>query len=362
MKNALESIEAERSLAAIQHIRDQLEPERLAINDRLAQIWKPYLPLARDELLHEAFKSLVDSVTTPIEGRPDKRRILAICGRSGAGKTSAIAKHISMIKEMQPHVDADGVKIFPTIVIETPSPCIPRLMALAGLEALGHVPKKRISESDAWLEFRRLLKVHKVMWVVFDEAQNAIENANVREAAVIGNNIKSLTQQSDWPVRVILAGVAPLASFLARKQLYNRRTVVPLDTLDMEANTGLVELLIQKIVVDHAGLKIGFELHRHVLQRLMHACACEYGSIIQMIRAAAELPIRAGRDTLEFGDFVRTYESFSGCRPKQNVFLSDKWEELDPTTALLKDEDRQWEESRKRSRGRNATKYMVRPQ
>lgn len=362
MKTAIESLEAERSLAAINHIREQLDPERLAINDRLAEIWKPYIPLARDELLHEAFKSLVDSVTTPIEGRPDKRRILAICGRSGAGKTSAIAKHISMIKEMQPRVDADGVNIFPTIVIETPSPCTPKFMAVAGLEALGHVPTKLIGESEAWLEFRRLLKVHKVMWVVFDEAQNALENANVREASVIGNNFKSLTQRPDWPVRLILAGVAPLASFLARKQLYNRRTVIPLDTLDMEANTDLVENLVRKIAIDHAGLKIGFETHTNFLKRLMHACACEYGSIIQIIRAAAELPIRAGRDTLAYQDFIRTYESFSGCRPKQNVFVADKWEELDPTTALLKDEDRQWEESRRRSKGRNATKHMVRPQ
>jgi ABC-type glutathione transport system ATPase component len=58
-------------------------------------------------------------VTTPIHGKPDKRRILAICGRSGAGKSTAIARHMASIKEMQPYLDEDGVRIHPVLLMET---------------------------------------------------------------------------------------------------------------------------------------------------------------------------------------------------------------------------------------------------
>lgn len=98
------------------------------------------------------------------------------------------------------------------------------------------------------------------------------------------------------------------------------------------------------------------------LRRLMHACDAEFGSVVQMIRAAVELAIYADRDHVTIDDFVKTYASFSGCRPSKNVFTADNWEELDPVTALLRDDDRAWEAERLKSKGKTATRYGVRPQ
>ncbi|MGT2442948.1 hypothetical protein ACU4I5_10165 [Ensifer adhaerens] len=186
---------------------------------------------------------------------------------------------------------------------------------------------------------------------------------------MIGDAFKSLTQMPDWPVRLILVGVPPLASFLARKQLYNRRTVIPFDTVDADGNTDLVESILNTIVLTHAGmeLRIGLKDEEEMgkgdfLRRLMHACEAEFGSVVQMIRAAVELAMLAGREHVLIDDFIKTYASFSGCRPSKNVFKAANWEELDPSTALLRDDDRAWEESKLKSKGKNATKYGVRPQ
>lgn len=347
---------------AIQVVRSLMDPKRLAIADRVAKLHNEYLPLDRDELLWEKLNALVASTSAPATGKPDKRRILAVVGRSGAGKTTALLKHTSRIKEMQPRVDKDGVKIYPTLFMEAASPCTPRLVAINGLMALGHTPPDRIRENEAWLLFRRLLKVHKVMFIVIDEAQNAIETASVREATVIGDAFKSLTQMPDWPVRLVLAGVPPLGSFLARKQLYNRRTVVPFDTLDAAGNTDLVREILTTIVTKHAEMQVDVDLDGDFLDRLMHACDAEFGSVVQMIRGAVELAILDERTSVLQQDFIRVYADFSGCRPSKNVFKADNWAELDPSTALLRAEDRAWEEERKRSKGRNATKYTVRPQ
>lgn len=354
--------EARRSQAAIARVRGLISDDRLAITDRISKLYNEYIPLDRDELLKAALTAMVASVTTPITGKPDKRRIVAVCGNSGAGKTTAIMKHVQSMKAMASYVDEDEVTIYPLIYIEAPSPCTPRLLAVAGLEALGHTPPDRMRENEAWLLFRRLLKVHKVMWVVIDEAQHAIETATIREATVIGNALKNLTQMPDWPVRLILAGVPPLASFLARKQLYNRRTVVPFDTVNAEGNTELVGSILRTIVTEHANLEVRLDLEGDFLRRLTHACDAEFGSIVQMIRGAVELAILAKRDYVTLDDFINTYASFSGCRPSRNVFKADNWEELEPSVALLRDDDRAWEEARLKSKGKNATKYGVRPQ
>lgn len=369
--------EARRSQAAIDRVRSLVGDDRLAIADRISQLYNKYIPLDRDELLREALMGLVASVTTPITGKPDKRRIVAVCGRSGAGKTTAIMKHVRSLKAMASYIDEDGVTIHPVIFMEAGSPCTPRLLAVAGLEALGHTPPDTIRENEAWLLFRRLLKVHKVMWVVIDEAQNAIETANVRQATVIGDAFKSLTQMPDWPVRLILAGVPPLASFLARKQLYNRRTVIPFDTVNADGSMDLIDSILETVVVEHAGMELRLNLDSYAsedeepdprklkvffLRRMAHACDAEFGSIVQMIRGAVEAAILDSREHATLDDFIKTYASFSGCRPSKNVFTATNWEELEPSVALLRDDDRAWEESRLKSKGKNATKYGVRPQ
>jgi hypothetical protein len=369
--------DARRSQAAIDRVRGLIGDNRLAIADRISELYGKYIPLDRDVLLRDALTGLVASVTTPITGKPDKRRIVAVCGRSGAGKTTAIMKHVSSLKAMASYVDEDGVTIHPMIFLEASSPCTPRLLAISGLEALGHTPPDRIRENEAWLLFRRLLKVHKVMWVVIDEAQNAIETANVRQATVIGDAFKSLTQMPDWPVRLILAGVPPLASFLARKQLYNRRTVIPFDTVDVDDGADLIDSILETIVVEHAKMEMRLDLglyrdenhqlsdddlRKSFLRRLAHACEGEFGSVVQMIRAAVERAILDHRDHVTLDDFIKTYASFSGCTPEKNVFKASNWEELEPAVALLRNEDRAWEEARLQAKGKNATKYGVRPQ
>lgn len=376
----IDDYESKRSKAAIDRVRDLVGADRLAVAERIAKLYIEYIALDRDKLLRAALVASIASVTTPITGKPDKRRIVAVCGRSGAGKTTSIVKHVQSLKAMASYIDEDGVRIHPVIFIEAPSPCTPRLLAVAGLEALGHTPPDRIRENEAWLLFRRLLKAHKVMWVVIDEAQHTIESATNREATIIGDAFKNLTQMPDWPVRLILIGVPPLASFLARRQIYNRRTVVPFDTFDVEGNTDLVKSILNTIVLEHAGMEVRIDLEetsadetsaddqagrntkKAFLKRLMHACDAEFGSMVQMIRAAVELAMLDDREYVLLDDFIRTYASFSGCRPSKNVFTAANWEDLDPATALLRDDDRAWEENKLKTKGKNATKYGVRPQ
>lgn len=75
--------DARRSQAAIDRVRGLIGDNRLAIADRISELYGKYIPLDRDVLLRDALTGLVASVTTPITGKPDKRRIVAVCGRPG---------------------------------------------------------------------------------------------------------------------------------------------------------------------------------------------------------------------------------------------------------------------------------------
>ncbi|WP_165418917.1 TniB family NTP-binding protein [Rhizobium leguminosarum] len=361
MTNTFDDNEQRRTQAAIDHIRSLRDPKRLAHANKIASLNNEYISFSRDGDIHGALQGLVDSTTAPPSGKPDKRRIVAICGRSGSGKSTAIAKHISRILEMQPYVDADGVMIRPVLPMAAPSPCNPKAIAVEGIEALGHRAAKDVGRAGAWREFRRLLCVHKVMFVVIDEAQHLIETASVTEATIIGDALKELTQMA-FPVRLILAGVAPLGSFLARKQLHNRKTVVNFTPLTAGANGETVREIVRKVVVDHAKLELGFDLTDDFVKRLLHACDGDTGTVIQLVRSAVEGAIYEDAATVSFERFVDAYAGFSGCVAKQNVFTAADWEELDPKTAHYRDDDRAWEEEKLRSKGKNATKRGVRPQ
>ncbi|WEZ83408.1 hypothetical protein P6U16_00490 [Rhizobium sp. 32-5/1] len=140
---------------------------------------------------------------------------------------------------------------------------------------------------------------------------------------------------------------------------------MPFEPVSASGDDDLIGTVLAIVAKKHAKLEVRIDLddkEKQFRERLSHACEGEFGSIIQLIRAAVELAILGGRDFLELQDFVDVYASFSGCKPTRNVFTAANWDELEPATALLRDDDRAWEEARLKSKGKNATKYGVRPQ
>ena len=103
--------EARRSQAAIDRVRSLMSEERLTVADRISQMYEEYIPLTRDEKLNSALKAMVTSVATPITGKPDKRRIVAVCGNSGAGKTTAVMRHLQSLKAFPPRQGADTLSL-----------------------------------------------------------------------------------------------------------------------------------------------------------------------------------------------------------------------------------------------------------
>lgn len=338
-----------------------LSPEK---RKRIDRIYEHYIGFSRDRLLRDALRALVDTVPlqqsldeTPAavealgpvdllgcgqnseEDIPDKRRILALCGESDAGKTRALIEHCRRTPEMHPFEDPDGIRVKPTLWIKAPSPSTPQRLAFSALKKLGVPVRANMPENRIWEFLRDELKAHRTRFFVIDEAQDAIETANKIEQIKIANALRNLVQMEDCPVRLILLGVPPLAEFLERKQLLSRRTVVPFERLTHENEVPTVRTVLRTIICAHAGMTFDQIENDDFSRRLSHACLGQIGSVVKFVRAAVERAIGEDRDALMSADFVAVYAGQAGCRADENVFTVGRWQDLDPVTALRREGD-----------------------
>lgn len=310
-------------------------------SEKISSLYEPYIGFARDRKLSRALKTMVKGISACSHQPdiPDKRRILVVCGESGAGKTRALIEHIQRTKEMQPFIDQDGVWVDPLLYFKAPSPSTPQKFAYRGLTALGFPVNAATRENRIWDVFQSQLKANRKKYVVIDEAQDAIEAANKLELIKIANAIKDLVQMPNWPIVLILIGVAPLAEFVCRKQLYNRRIVVPFEGVTDDKIDETVSLILERVVVDHAGLRLGKDLPKDFNRRLSRANDAQIGSIVQMVRGVVECAWEEQSEVVTLKHFEEMYEAYSGCIEKENIFTSPDWKTLIPFTALLRDGD-----------------------
>jgi RecA/RadA recombinase len=342
--------------AEIARIRAMMPPDILAKADRVAKINGRYIGLARDTALKKAFDAMIASIAVigiSDMAKPDKRRIVALCGESGAGKTTALLTHTAECAMMQPYVNEDGNAIRPLLMMTAPSPCTPRLLAYEGLHAMGYPVRQSLKENEMWKLFRDVLKAHGVMWLVIDEAQHAVDASNAVEITKIGNALKNLVQMPDWPVRIVLAGVAPLEEFLSRKQLANRCTKIPFGKMKGSTGASTMAVVTRLIIFEHAEMKTSLHKDEEFIQRLMHGCDKDFGTMVQMIRGAVELAIYADEKVITTKHFVDCFETNTGRDDVENVFLAKNWVDIKPYNAsenqvTVRHRQQRW--SRKRAR------------
>jgi len=244
-----------------------------------------------------------------------------------------------------------------------PSPCTPKLIALEGLKALGVPVRATIGEGEAWDAFRKALKAHKIMVVCIDEAQHAIDQANILEKGKIANAFKSLVQMADWPVRLVLAGVPPLADYMADyRQLRSRNYPIHFDPLTLSEGIAILTDKLPRIIVEHAGLQMSPELSTpDFVPRLLHAASHEFGGSVQMVRDAVEIAMLDGNAIVTTGDFATAYRMASGCRTHENVFTVDDWSAMDVPKASNRERSEVVQEVQRKTRRSKELSYGERP-
>ena len=196
------------------------------------------------------------------------------------------------------------------------------------LAKLGYPLAAERTEHRIWELVRERIALRNIRFLHFDEVQNIINRADVREAARLRDTLKSFLNDVEQPVCLILSGLPTIKDFLELDRQESRRcTFVSYKPLTGTAAPKIYEALSQ--YAGEAGLEIEPELEHAIASRLLHAACYQFGLSFEIAVDAINIALKACDLTLSHLHFAGEYARRTECPAHENPFLVEKWWELD---------------------------------
>ncbi|WP_413711852.1 TniB family NTP-binding protein [Rhizobium sp. Rhizsp82] len=267
---------------------------------------------------------------------------LVVTGLSGAGKTTIIKHHVSEHRAFRTFKDEHGRDINRALFVQTPAGCTMKSLGEAILARTGYRLARELSDVAIWRQVSEMLFKQRYQVIIFDEFQHALTAPTSKGVGHVTDTVKTLMQDASWPIWVIASGVPQVQDLIERDkwdQMSRRAPVLHIDSLEFATNDseGDVESVIAVLetLADVAGLKIAIALEREFIHRLIHGGASRWGMTIQLIKLTIESVLFSEEyespdflHELRYEHFVTGYRMLSNCKPDTNVFLSDRWYEI----------------------------------
>ncbi|MEP3342952.1 MAG: TniB family NTP-binding protein [Hyphomicrobiales bacterium] len=304
----------------------------MTVNDQHVLEIQPLLLRLRSAFIyHEAFALMSSSFERMIEKRrfeiasdvTAEARGLVVVGASGSGKTTAVEQ---LIRKHPSPEDVGDVPIAEVVSLRVPSPATVKHVGMTLLAALGYPMAREPSAAIIWDNARSRLRLRRTLFVHFDEAQDFFNNQNGRELQAVINTVKSLMQDPEWPVGIILSGMPSLVEMINEDiQLSRRLKPVYIPPVSLTTHgSDIVNLIGQFAEMSDL---VPFDDHAspEFVQRLLTATDGQFGLTIELIIAAIEDALYEGSKTLDLSSFVRSYRSRTGCLDARNPFVTEEF-------------------------------------
>lgn len=265
-------------------------------------------------------------------GHDEEARGIAVVGASGSGKTTSVRRLFRKHRSLLAPEDKEAAAI---VSLQVPSPATLKHVGYTMLNALGYPLQRDKPAAFIWDQVRTLLHRRKTMFVHLDEVQDLFTNGNPLALAAVLNTLKSLMNNPDWPVGLILSGMPKTVEMInSDDQLRRRVFPIYLAPISWAAHAQEIRKLFAGYV-ERAGLDPVDDLARdEFLARLVHAGANEFGLIVEMILGGIEEALHAGRTALTVNDFTQAFARKTGCLHAQNPFVAEDYPAIDARMLL----------------------------
>lgn len=295
-----------------------------------------YVSTKRSDSLRARLNEFWEHAQDCLAGGGSRRRLLAIIGESGSGKSTSLAQALKSFEEFRPRRNEFGELVIPLISHELSVTTKTKDLAIHMLEKLNLPANRKLNEDDLYEMLKKQLKARGTIFLHLDEAQH-LKRSN-SDAAVRGlqDRFKSLLVIPDWPLHLIVSGVPDIANlFTGDQQLANRSHVMRFEKLRYPGDKELIVQFI-KDIVDHCGLKPDPSiLTDNFMKRLVRATDGGAGTMIEMIRSSSYKALSKGHAKLGPKDFAFVYGRFSGSLPTENIISAASWANLERSNALI---------------------------
>jgi GTPase SAR1 family protein len=307
-----------------------------SVGEQIADLQAHFLRHERFRQLDEVFRLLKHRRQADIRaGRSRELRGIAVIGASGSGKTTAVDRLLRNASK-----DGDTGDHWEIISLRVPSPATVKFVGQTILRGLGYPVNGRREAWYFWNLVRHHLREPQTLFLHLDEAQDLAARGTERERQSVVNLLKSLMQDPDWPVCLILSGTGELADILNfDPQLGRRFQPIRFDPVNEISDLGKVrDLLSAYVAKTSLSADDGIGTNEFAA-RLVHAAANEFGLIIEITIAAIEVAFLRQGASLTVADFAGAFRRRTGCIDGLNPFVAQNFRRIDPRE-LLADEGR----------------------
>jgi len=275
------------------------------------------------------------------EGRARRGKAsgLVVLGPSGSGKTTAVERCIFSHPMLRPpstqRRGVERVRQMDVCALKTPSPATLKSLGHEILVKLGYVDKSDALSlrgkpaHEIWHQVRNLLQKCRVKVLFIDEMQDLASTGARGATQEVINTLKSLLQDPDWPVCVVLAGTPELRHLVDQDlQLKNRVTTLSCRPLTTEVDKGTVVAILSRYA-EEVGLEVHPDLRKiSFIRRLLHASAGHFGKTVQEISGAQSEALQRGVDEVKIEHFAAAFRNKYDRLDAANPYLAEDFRQI----------------------------------
>lgn len=279
------------------------------------------LEAALDEMIDRAVRhgdAVADGPNRNV-GRLGEGSLLAVLGHSGAGKTRLLSRHFHVRPEFGGYGMPGVSSVLVTVQARAPFSLGEFARDLA--KAAGADTDRSFRNRAAAFKFAMDQIRDHVLFVHIDEAQTFLESDNASEIQAGRNALRSLAQNKDWPVSIILSGLEETSRLFRDFQIARRQEIIILDSINLGSGAAVLRRALGDYVTK-AKLANACD-EKVLLPRLIHAGLEQLGECLDLMQRSIIVALRYGDDALRLAHFERAFHEKANAPTDLNVFNLD---------------------------------------